>query len=245
MREALSLAVRARDMGEVPVGAVVVLEDRVIGDGVQPADRRQRSHSSRRDRRHPGRREAHRQLPAPRGDAVCDDRAVPDVRGSDDPRQDRARRLRHDGTEGRGDRISDAGARAPVAESPDGSGRRPARSRMPRGDSGLFQVAPRRIATELRDGGLPRRSSVPVAPSEGRRGLPERSNKRLRPQASAGGQSPKATASAQRAALPERKVVSACGRKRAPEGSRRRRPRARSEGLCPERSNKRRVPKWS
>ena len=33
MREALSLAVRARDMGEVPVGAVVVLEDRVIGTG--------------------------------------------------------------------------------------------------------------------------------------------------------------------------------------------------------------------
>ena len=33
MREALSLAVRARDMGEVPVGAVVVLDDRVIGTG--------------------------------------------------------------------------------------------------------------------------------------------------------------------------------------------------------------------
>ena len=154
--------------------------------GVQPADRRERSDSSRRDRRHPGRRQAHRQLPAPRGDALCDDRAVSDVRGSNDPRQDRARRLRHDGTEGRGDRISDAGARASVAESPDGSGRRPARSRMPRGDSGLFQVAPRRI--ELSCAQRPAAPKLGSGRNERRReGLcPERCNKRLRPQARAG-----------------------------------------------------------
>ena len=33
MRRALELAGRARDAGEVPVGAVVVLEDRIVGEG--------------------------------------------------------------------------------------------------------------------------------------------------------------------------------------------------------------------
>ena len=33
MREALKLAARAEDMGEVPVGAVVVLDDEIIGSG--------------------------------------------------------------------------------------------------------------------------------------------------------------------------------------------------------------------
>ena len=33
MRLALAQAARARDAGEVPVGAVVVLDDRVIGEG--------------------------------------------------------------------------------------------------------------------------------------------------------------------------------------------------------------------
>ena len=33
MREALKLAAKAQDMGEVPVGAVVVLDDEIIGSG--------------------------------------------------------------------------------------------------------------------------------------------------------------------------------------------------------------------
>jgi tRNA(adenine34) deaminase len=38
MRRALELAQRARDEGEVPVGAIVVLEGKVVGAGWNRAD---------------------------------------------------------------------------------------------------------------------------------------------------------------------------------------------------------------
>ncbi|MCK7473629.1 MAG: hypothetical protein MZV49_09115 [Rhodopseudomonas palustris] len=41
----------ASHAGEVPVGAVVVLDGRVVGPRVQPADRRERPDGPRRDRR--------------------------------------------------------------------------------------------------------------------------------------------------------------------------------------------------
>src|SRR5207237_10128132 len=97
----------------------------------------------------------------------------------------------------------------------------------------------RRAARRARPGGG-RRCTSGLGTNTGPRGgvcakrtPTERSEERLRPQASAGGKSPKATASAQRGGeakgAPPSKVKSACGRKRAPEGSRHRRPRARSE----------------
>ena len=50
MRLALAEAARARDAGEVPVGAVVELDGRIDRPRVQPADRRARSDGARRGR---------------------------------------------------------------------------------------------------------------------------------------------------------------------------------------------------
>ena len=97
MRAALELAAEARRRGEVPVGAVVVLDGVVIGEGFnQPIG----AHDPT----------AHAEIVAMRAaaaalgnyrltgaDALRHDRAVPDVRRRDDSRADRAGRLRRAG----------------------------------------------------------------------------------------------------------------------------------------------------
>ena len=51
MRRALLLAQRARKQGEVPVGAVVVLDDEVIGEGWNQPDRQPRPDRARGNHR--------------------------------------------------------------------------------------------------------------------------------------------------------------------------------------------------
>ena len=95
MRAALEEALQAGRNNEVPVGAVVVLDGEIVGAGFnQPIG----AHDPTAHAEIVALRDAARriwELPADRRDALCDDRAVPDVRRRHGSRARRARRLRH------------------------------------------------------------------------------------------------------------------------------------------------------
>ena len=86
MRAALEQALEAGRHGEVPVGAVVVLDGEIIGEGFnQPISAHDpTAHAEIVALRARG--AASGQLPVDGRDAVRDDRAVPDVRGRDGSR---------------------------------------------------------------------------------------------------------------------------------------------------------------
>ena len=138
MRIALDEARKAFDAGEVPVGAVVVLEDRVIGRGFnQPIGAVDPT--------------AHAEIVALRDAArtvgnyrlvgatlyvtiepclMCVGAMVHARIGTAGLRRARAQGGRH--------RLGLPGARAPVAQSPHGGGRRRPRGRVPRDDPGVL-----------------------------------------------------------------------------------------------------------
>ena len=90
MRAALEQAREARQRNEVPVGAVVVLNDEIVGAGFnQPIGTQIRPRMQKSLPCAP--RPARWQLPVDRLDAIRDDRTVSDVRRRDGPRQDRTR----------------------------------------------------------------------------------------------------------------------------------------------------------
>ena len=80
MRLALREAQRAAEHGDVPVGAVVVLDGEVIAAGRQRARAPQEPARARRDDRHRGGRQAHGQLAAAQHRALRHHGALPHVR---------------------------------------------------------------------------------------------------------------------------------------------------------------------
>ena len=141
MSAALELAREARERGEVPVGAVVVLDGEIVGRGFNQPDQPARSDRARGDRR------------AAAGGAGIGNYRLP---GSTmyvtiEPCQMCVGAMVHAriarvvyGTpraEGRRDRVGDAGARTPVAESSPRGHRRRAGRRLPRSDSGVLPRA--------------------------------------------------------------------------------------------------------
>ena len=94
MREAIALAREAQMRGEVPIGAIVVQDGRVIGRGgnapIEDSDPTAHAEIARAARSGVG----DRQLSAPRVRALRDDRALRHVRRRDHARADRARRVR-------------------------------------------------------------------------------------------------------------------------------------------------------
>lgn len=78
MKQALALAQKAWDQGEVPVGAILVLDDEVIGqDGIAQLPATILPHTLRLWRYSKGANCA--ELSAAQRDAVCDIRALRDV----------------------------------------------------------------------------------------------------------------------------------------------------------------------
>ena len=117
MRAALELARAAGRSGEVPVGAVVVSGDAVIGEGFnQPIGAHDpTAHAEIVAIRDAARRRA---TIGSGLDDVRDHRAVPDVRRRAGPRAGRAGGVWRARAEGRGDGLGDACARASVAQPP-------------------------------------------------------------------------------------------------------------------------------
>ena len=138
LREALELAREAERGGEVPVGAVVVLDGRVMGRGRNSPD-----HTQRPDRacRNPGiarggRRD--RQLPAGRRHDVRDAGALRDVRGraGGGARIPPGVRRARSSLRRRSQQVSPGGRRRPESPRPD-RGRRAGR-RMRRADAAIL-----------------------------------------------------------------------------------------------------------
>ncbi len=77
---------RAARNGEVPVGAVVVRDGEVLGEGANQPIEQPRSDRSRRDRRVARGGRTRRQLSTPRSDALRDHRTLHDVRRRVGPR---------------------------------------------------------------------------------------------------------------------------------------------------------------
>ena len=113
MRAALEQARRAAEAGEVPVGAVVVIDGEVAGAGFNQPIGSHDPDGARGSRGHPRGGRAGRELPPDRLDALRDGRAVPDVRRGARPRARGHAGLRRARAEERRDRVG--GPRARVA----------------------------------------------------------------------------------------------------------------------------------
>ena len=113
MSAALDEARRARDAGEVPIGAVVAVGGEIVGRGFNQPIGAGDPDRPRRDRRDSRRGAPHRELSADRRDAVRDGRTLPDVRRRHRPRADCDAGVRRGRTEVGGGRSTVRGGELP------------------------------------------------------------------------------------------------------------------------------------
>jgi len=127
MAEALAEARRAAAEGEVPIGSVVVFEDRIVGRGRNARERLREPAGARRDPGAAGSGPRARPLAADRRDSLCDARALPDVRRRAGQRPHRPAGVRGARPEGRRGGNALRHPPRPPVEPPGGSEKRRAR----------------------------------------------------------------------------------------------------------------------